>query len=69
MAVGEIEIIFVVCPAGFQRYVPPPDAVSVALCPEQIELLVAETLAVGEVFTVMLMLVSSEQGPFETVTE
>ena len=67
MAVGEIEIIFVVCPAGFQRYVPPPDAVSVALCPEQIELLVAETLAVGDGFTVIPMLAVSEHIPFETV--
>ena len=66
--VGETEIIFVVCPLGFQRYVPPPDAVSVAFCPAQIELFVAETLAVGDGFTLTVILVSSEQVPFETFT-
>ena len=53
----------------FHKYVPPPVAVSVAVCPAQIVLLLTEIVAVGDEFTVTKILVVSEQLPAETTTE
>ena len=65
---GETEITFVAAPL-LQEYVPPPLALSVALCPAQIALLVAVTLAVGDMFTFTNALAVSEQVALETITE
>lgn len=51
------------------EYVPPPVAVSVAFCPEHIEVLATFIPAAGEAFTATVMLAVSEQFPAETITE
>ena len=53
----------------FQEYVPPPDAVNVAFCPEQTEVLAVIIFTAGVELTVTFILVVEVQSPFETVTE
>lgn len=67
--VGETDIVFVVAPV-FHKYVPPPPAASVVLCPLQIvNKGEAEIVGVGDVLTEIFILVVSEQVPLETITE
>ena len=53
----------------FQEYVPPPDAVSVAFCPEQMVVLAVLMFALGDAFTVTNVEAVSAQLPAETITE
>lgn len=65
--VGETIIGLVVAPV-LHEYVPPPVAVSVAFCPEQIEVLAVLMFALGDGFTVTEVVATSEQLPADTTT-
>ena len=66
--VGETTIGLMVAPV-LHEYVPPPTAVSVALCPMQREVLAVLIIAIGLGFTVTAIEVLLEQFPEETITE
>ena len=51
-------MVAVVCPPGIHEYVPPPDAVSMALLPLQI-IVLPEILAVGFRLTVIVCVLES----------
>lgn len=68
VTVGETVTVVPVNDPGIQVYVVAPFAVSVVLLPEQIVALEAETVTVGEGFTVIKRVAVPEQPPEVPVT-
>ena len=59
--------MLVVVAVVFHKYVPPPLAVSVVVCPMQ-RLVLPDIAATGSEFTTTVAVAVLEQLPFETVT-